>query len=232
MWRDDVTFLFCIKSLIVIKVLLAEDHNIVRNGIKSLLSNETDMQVLWEAKNGIEALEILNSGVQPHVILIDLNMPEMGGMELIKEIAKNHAEVYPIVLSMSDHEHYVNDALTAGAMGYLLKNVNQEELVFSIRHVAGGGKYICSELAFSLINFNSRITHYPIQEISGNFDFTKREMEVLKLISEGFTNNEIADKLFTSRRTVEGHRQSLIEKTGVSNSAALIMHAVRVGILK
>ena len=217
----------------MIKVLLAEDHNIVRNGIKSLLDNESDMDVVGDARNGKEALQLLNEGVRPNILLVDLTMPEMGGMELIREVDKNFSGVFPIVLSMSDHEHYVNDALLAGAKGYLLKNINQDELVFAIRHIANGGKYVCSELAIRMIARDSLIPEQHNGEMqNGNFDFTKREMEVLKLISDGFTNNEIADKLFTSRRTVEGHRQSLIEKTGVPNSAALIMHAVRVGILK
>jgi len=159
-------------------------------------------------------------------------MPEMGGMDLIGAVTKTHPDIFAVVLSMSDHEHYVIDALKVGARGYLLKSITQEELVFAIRHISAGGKYVCSELSLKIIERASRLIEPSDGEVNGNFDFTKREMEVLKLISEGLTNNEIAEKLFTSRRTVEGHRQSLIEKTGVPNSAALIMHAVRGGILK
>ncbi|WP_026897790.1 response regulator [Daejeonella oryzae] len=216
----------------MIKVLLAEDHNIVRHGIKSLLDNESDMEVIADVRNGKEAMHALGNGVLPNIILVDLNMPEMGGMELVKEVSRQYSEVFSVVLSMTDHDHYVNEALIAGAKGYLLKNVQQEELIFAIRHIADGGKYVCSELAMRIISRASHSSDQHNGEGTGNFVFTKREMEVLKLISEGFTNNEIADKLFTSRRTVEGHRQSLIEKTGVPNSAALIMHAFRGGILK
>ncbi len=211
---------------------MAEDHNVVRNGIKSLLEHESDMEVVGDVSNGVEALEAMDDGIHPQIVLVDLSMPEMGGMELIRNMSLSFPYISPIVLSMADHEQYVIEAMAAGARGYLLKNVTQNELVFAIRHVAGGGQYVCSELAIRMILKNASLPDLVQPDINGNFDFTKREMEVLKLISEGYTNNQIADKLFTSRRTVEGHRQSLIEKTGVPNSAALIMNSVRAGILK
>lgn len=211
---------------------MAEDHNVVRNGIKSLLEHESDMEVVGDVSNGVEALEAMDDGIHPQIVLVDLSMPEMGGMELIRNMSLSFPYISPIVLSMADHEQYVIEAMAAGARGYLLKNVTQNELVFAIRHVAGGGQYVCSELAIRMILKNASLPDSLQPDITGNFDFTKREMEVLKLISEGYTNNQIADKLFTSRRTVEGHRQSLIEKTGVPNSAALIMNSVRAGILK
>ena len=215
----------------MISVLLAEDHTIVRNGIKSLLENEANIKVMGEAANGKEAIRILEEGVKVNLIIADLNMPGMSGNELIKYLKANFPNISIIILSMSDNEKHVSEAFKAGADSYLLKNVSKDELIFAVKHVMAGGQYICAEL--SLRMFAKLSSHEFAPNDLDNFaDFTKRELEVLKLIAEGFTNNEIADKLFTSRRTVEGHRQSLIEKTGVSNSAALIMHAFRNGIIK
>jgi two-component system, NarL family, response regulator NreC len=215
----------------LISVLLAEDHNIVRSGIKSLLDNETNIQVIGEASNGKEAIRILENGGEANIIVTDLNMPGMTGNELISYLNENFDPLKIVVLSMSEQEKDVSDAFQAGADGYLLKNVSKEELIFAIQHVMAGGQYICAELSIRML---AKLSSYEntYSDDGGFQDLTKRELEVLQLIAEGLTNNEIAEKLFTSRRTIEGHRQSLIEKTGVSNSAALIMHAFRSGILK
>ena len=215
----------------MISVLLAEDHNIVRNGIKSLLDSEQHIRVAGEAANGKEAIRILEESGRINLAIVDLNMPGIAGSELIKYLSSNFQDLKILVLSMSDHEKYVAESFNSGAHGYLLKNVSRDELVFAVKHLMADGQYICSELSLRML---SKLSNHEVSQIEkDNFsDFTKRELEVLKLIAEGFTNNEIAERLFTSRRTVEGHRQSLIEKTGVSNSAALIMHAFRNGIIK
>ena len=213
----------------MINILLAEDHNIVRNGIKSLLDNEPDINVLGEAANGREAIQFLETGKNVNLIIADLNMPGMPGNELIAYLSSKFKDVKIVILSMSDHEKYVFEAFNAGASGYLLKNVSRDELIFALKHVISGERYICSELSLRIFDKLSSHESVDLDEFT---DFTKRELEVLKLIATGLTNNEIAEKLFTSRRTVEGHRQNLIEKTGVSNSAALIMHAFRSGIIK
>lgn len=213
----------------LINVLLAEDHNIVRNGIKSLLDTEPNINVVGEAANGEDAIRILERRADVNLIVADLNMPGMAGNELIAQLCSRFKNVKIVILSMSDHEKYVLESFNAGVSGYLLKNISKDELVFALKHVMSGEKYICSELSLRMLQ---KLASYETVEIEGFTDFTKRELEVLKLIANGLTNNEIAEKLFTSRRTVEGHRQSLIEKTGVSNSAALIMHAFRSGIIK
>jgi len=196
-----------------------------------LLDSEDNIRVIGEAANGKEAIRILEETAPINLAIVDLNMPGIAGSELIKYLSSNFKDLKILVLSMSDHEKYVTESFNAGAHGYLLKNVSKDELIFAVKHLMAEGQYICSELSLRMLTKLS--SHEVTQnEIDGFSDFTKRELEVLKLIAEGFTNNEIAEKLFTSRRTVEGHRQSLIEKTGVSNSAALIMHAFRNGIIK
>ena len=211
----------------MIKIILAEDHNVVRNGIRSLLDKEEDIQVIAEATNGKMALQLLKDGNIPDIILADINMPEMGGMEMVMQISQSYPKIKVIMLSMLDHEKYIMQAFKAGATGYILKNVNAIELVFAIRHVCTSNeKYICNEISLRLLE---KLMHTPDNNFEvevEDLDITKREVEVLALIAEGYTNQEIADKLFTSKRTIEGNRQMLIEKTGTRNTAALIRYAI------
>jgi DNA-binding NarL/FixJ family response regulator len=135
------------------------------------------------------------------------------------------------MLTMLDHERYVAKAFKAGASGYLLKNTSPDELIFAIKHVYANGNYLFSELAMQLLDRVSQGRDIMILDNCSDVDFSKRETEVLILIAEGFTNQEIADKLFTSKRTIEGHRQSMIDKTGTRNTAALIKFALLNGII-
>lgn len=211
----------------MIRVLLAEDHNIVRNGIRSLLEKEPDISVVGEANDGNEVLQLIRDGVDADIVLTDMNMPELDGIGLIGQLRNLSADIKILVLSMLDHENYLLQALNTGANGYLLKNVSEEEMTFAIKHVASGNLYVCSELTAKLISKLSSMPEEKTDEIKTSVGLSRREVEILVLIAEGFTNNEIADKLFTSRRTVEGHRQNLLEKTGAKNTATLIRFAVR-----
>jgi len=211
----------------LIKILLVEDHHIVRDGLRFILDQEPEMQVIFEAANGQDVLDYLDGGQEPDLILTDMNMPVLDGMAMIKALKKN----YPVlVLSMLDHVQYVFETINAGARGYLLKNANKNEMLLAIRHVADGGTYICSEISLKLLNRCAQIIDTP-EPPKLNAELSDREIEVLKLIAEGFTNNEIASKLFSSRRTIEGHRQSLMEKTGNNNTATLIKFAVKNGLV-
>ncbi|WP_316831307.1 response regulator transcription factor [Pedobacter aquatilis] len=209
------------------KVLLAEDHTIVRNGIIALLENEAEIKVIADVNNGKEVLEYLKTEDEPDVILTDINMPDMNGMELISNIATAYPKIKILVLTMLDDEKYVVQALDAGAHGYLLKNVNIPEIIFAIKQITSGYKYVCTSITLKLLSqVNSR--HLTAStHLKTNAEISKREIEILNLIAQGFTNSEIADKLFTSKRTIEGNRQSLLEKTGTKNTAALISFVVR-----
>jgi len=215
----------------MINIVLAEDHNIVRNGIVSLLEKEPDIRVAGAATNGHEVLNLLQSGTHADVILADMNMPGMGGLELTESIKEQYPNCKVIILSALDHEKYVIKAFQAGATGYLLKSVTADELVFSIKHTLLDNLYICSELTSK---FLKRLLTIPdpeaIHELDG-MEFSLKEIEVLGLISEGYTNQEIADKLFSSKRTIEGQRQALIDKTGARNTAALVRFAIINGIV-
>lgn len=216
----------------MIKVLLAEDHNVVRNGIKSLLEKENDLEAVAEVTNGRQALELLEKGLQPDIILTDINMPELNGMQLLARVKEEFPKIKVIILSMLDHEKYVVEAFKAGAFGYILKNVTSDELVYALKYVCRNNeRFICNELALRMLDKVIKKPEMIVPDELAEADLSKREVEVLTLIAKGFTNLEIADKLFTSKRTVEGHRQNLIEKTNSRNTAALIRYAILSGII-
>jgi DNA-binding NarL/FixJ family response regulator len=215
----------------MINIVLAEDHNIVRSGIISLLEKEPDVRVAGAATNGREVLALLEGGTLADVILADMNMPEMGGIELTAAIKEKYPDCKVVILSALDHEKYVIKAFQAGASGYLLKSVSADELVFAVKHTLLNNLYICSELTSK---FLKRLLTIPdpatLHEIN-DIEFSSKEIEILGLITEGYTNQEIADKLFTGKRTVESQRQALIDKTGSRNTAALVRFAIINGIV-
>jgi DNA-binding NarL/FixJ family response regulator len=215
----------------MIRIILAESNNIVRNGIKYLLEKESDIEIVGEAVNGEEVLNLLDKGIIPDIILADINMPVMGGIELTEKLAVISGMIKVILLTMYDDENCITKAFETGVMGYLYKNIGADELLFAIKHVYQNKQYISLELARRLID---RIVNVPYTIADGktlDVDFTKREIEILTLIAEGYTNQEIADQLFTSKRTVEGHRQALIGKTGARNTPSLVRIALRNGII-
>lgn len=212
-----------------IKVFLVEDHNIVRNGIRTLLERQPDIEIAEEAETVKETLEKLRAGIEVDIILSDINMPDLSGLDLINMVKPEFPDIRIIMLTMLDHENYIKQTITAGASGYLLKNIDIEQMLFAIRHIVAGGRYICSEIVFEMLK---KQLDSPAEILTGQaVDLSQREEEVLHLIADGFTNQEIADKLFTSRRTVEGHRQNLLEKTGTKNTATLIRYAIRSNII-
>jgi DNA-binding NarL/FixJ family response regulator len=215
-----------------IKVLLADDHKIIRDGIKSMLRAEQAIEIIGEASNGRELIDMLTE-LPADLIIMDVNMPEMDGFETTSYIARHHPSVKVLVLSMLDHERYITKMLEAGALGYILKNTGREELTHAIKTVASGNLYICSEIAINLLKRNHPIpVKYPLTSETSAAKLSKRELEVLQLLAEGLNNAEIADKLFTSKRTVESHRKNLLSKTESKNTAALIKYALSRGIIE
>jgi len=213
----------------MIKIILAEDHLVVRNGIKMLLESQEDLAVVGEASSGLEALSLLADGNIPDILVTDISMSEMDGLELISRLTLQYPLVKVIVLSMLNNTQYVIKAFEKGALGYLVKNVGYDELLFGIHHVYKGGRFLCEEISMQMLEKLQDIPSmtFQLKELLAEIDLTEREIEVLELISEGMTNVEIADKLFLSKRTVEGHRQSLLEKTNSKNTASLIKFAVK-----
>jgi len=215
----------------MLKVILAEDHNIVRNGIRMLLEADKEISIVAEAVNGQEVIDLVTAGLSADIVLADINMPELDGITLIKQMKIVSPDIRVVVLSMLDNEKYVSQAFTEGAYGYLLKNVSADELLFSLKHIHTGGKYICAELSIRMLYTLINYTVPAAFAINNSIEFSSREIEILHLIAEGLTNAEMSEKLFISKRTIEGHRQSLIEKTGSRNTAALIRFAVLSGFV-
>lgn len=212
----------------MVKILLVEDHNIVRNGIRMLLEMDENITIVAEASNGREALSAIENGLEVDVVLTDINMPEMDGLTLIRELKSNFLHIKVVILSMHDNEKYIAAAFQEGASGYLLKSVNSDELLFTLKHIQDGFRYLCSQLTMNMVNKLVAMNDGNTSAV----DFSVREMEVLNLIAEGMTNAEMADKLFISKRTLEGHRQSMMEKTGAKNTASLIRYVVSHGVIQ
>lgn len=216
-----------------IKILLAEDHLVVRNGIKLLLNSQENFEVVADVSNGKQALDTLNSGVSIDIIITDLSMNNLDGLQLIQEVNSIYPDIKVIVLTMLDCEQHVFKAFEYGAKAYLVKNVCSEELIYCINHVAAGGKHLCEDLMMSLIQNGIDKNKIKAAEIDPiDLELTARELEVLELLGEGYTNLEISKKLFLSKRTVEGHRQNLIDKTKSKNTPALIKYAVLNGLIQ
>lgn len=215
----------------MINILLVDDHKIIRDGIRSLLKDESTIDVVGEASNGQEMIDILPEK-QVDVILMDLNMPIMDGFEGTKFVKDNYPDKKVLVLSMLDNENYISKVIDAGASGYILKNTGREEMIYAITTIAAGNLFICTEIALNLLKrVQSSAAKIESNGTRQPGDLSKREIEVLRLIAEGLTNAEIADKLFTSKRTIESHRQHLIEKTQAKNTAALVKFALEKGII-
>ena len=210
-----------------IKILLVDDHQIIIDGLKSVMKNTNDISVVGEANNGREAIRLL-SILNIDVILMDIDMPVMNGIEALKEIKRNLRDVKVIILSMHQESAMIKNLISIGADGYLLKNTNQDELVEAIRKVAGGKHCFSSGVTMSLLNEtknNSKSVDLQSEAL------TEREIEILKLIAEGFSNKEIGSKLFISHRTVDTHRTNLMKKLNTNNIAGLISFAIKNGMV-
>jgi two-component system response regulator NreC len=215
----------------MLNIIIADDHALVRRGIKLILETDPNISITGEAVSATEVLDQLKMKNQADIILADLNMPEMSGIELLQEVrAQDHA-VKVVFLTMVEDRGMVSAAFENGAEGYLLKNIGANELLYAVNHIYNGGKYISTDLFQHFFTKSLELNNSQVSDMQPE-EFSSREMEVLGLISEGFTNSEIGDKLFLSKRTVEGHRLSLIAKTGCRNSAALIKYAVMHGLVK
>ena len=214
-----------------IRLLLADDHKIIRDGIAALLSEVPNFEIVGEAKNGRELIALLVD-TPADVVLMDINMPVMGGIEATEEITKRFPDVRVLALSMYNEKSFIQKMLHAGATGYVLKNVGKDELVLAIETVRTGKSYFSDEVSMAMMSsFMSKKPLNAPSSFSPEIILTKREIEVLGLISQEMTNNEIADKIFVSPRTVDTHRRNLLQKIGAKNTAGLVRYAMSSGIL-
>jgi two-component system, NarL family, response regulator NreC len=208
----------------VIKILLADDHTIVRQGLKLILAAHADMQVLGEAANGREAVE-LAAKLHPDIVLMDVAMPELNGIEATRQMVAANARIRILVLSMHKESVYVREILRAGARGYILKDAIDTELLTAIRSVARGDGYISPAVSGALLNDFRGNAANPIDLLS------PREREVLQLIAEGKTNKEIATRLNLSVYTVDSHRGKVMEKLNLHSTGELVRFAMKQGLV-
>lgn len=220
-----------------IKILIADDHKLVRTGIRYTLTGNEDADFIDridEVVNGAEAVEKMDIFFYD-IILMDINMPEMDGIAATKEIVKKFPEAKIIALSMHSDDFEIRSMIKAGAKGYLLKNTGSEMLVEAIKTVMEGGKYYSNEVALKLMEPYSDAI--PLEALvttrsdRRKISLTRRELEVLKFIANEYTNEEIALKLEVSKRTIDSHRQNIMTKIQVKNTAGLIKYAIRLGLL-
>jgi two-component system, NarL family, response regulator DegU len=212
----------------MVKIVLADDHGIVRDGIKSTLRDEKSFKVIGEASNGLEAIEKVKN-LSPDVIIIDINMPEMNGIEATAIISKKYPDTKALVLSMHDNEDYILKSIEAGAAGYLLKDTNKDEFVKAINAVAKGEKYFSTSISNILATgYLHRIKKEGAKNVDDDSEnaLTRREKGILKLIVQGSSNREIADSLSISIRTIEVHRSNMMKKLKVKNAVELVKYAM------
>ena len=213
----------------VIKVFLADDHTIVREGLRSLLDGEVDIEVVGEAEDGREALERIVES-RPDVVLMDISMPSLNGIEATIRVKKACPEVNVLILTMHANEEYVHRILQAGASGYLVKQTAETELLVAIKAVNKGQRYLSPVISKGIIEkYLQGIPDGETQEFS---ILTSREREVLQLIAEGKTNKEISALLKLSVKTIDTHRAHLMNKLQAHNTAELILHASRMGLIE
>lgn len=205
----------------MIKVFIVDDHPMVVEGIKGLLQGEENYPVVGSANFALEALEMFRQAL-PDVVLLDINLPDLNGIELCERIKKEFPSTKVLGISTFKERSYITRLMEKGASGYVLKNVDKEELIEAIRQVAGGRMYFSMEAATAITTQKSS-SQVPI--------LTSREKEILVLISEGLTNKEIADQLYISPLTVDSHRKNLLAKFTVRNTAALVKLGIEHGLI-
>jgi len=212
-----------------IKLLLADDHAIVRSGIRSLLEKEIDIEIIGETENGREAVKKTKQ-LCPDVVLMDISMPSLNGIEATCQITKHCPDSKVLILTMHETEEYISKIFQAGAQGYVIKKALPVELVSAIRAVHRGESFLSPQITKKVIHKYVGKTKTKI--ISDKFDLlTEREREILQLIVEGHTNQKISEILFISRKTVETHRTNLMKKLDIHNVVELIKSAVSKGFL-
>ena len=203
-------------------IVLVDDHSLVRDGIRALLESEEDLNVIGEGADGTEALTLVKEK-NPDILIIDIRMPKMTGIEAVEKLNAANATTKCIILSMHDSEEYILQSVAAGAKGYLLKDTGKTEFIKAIHAVQGGDKYysgdISNVLVNNLLNPGAKLAESPKNDsrTSKPFDLTNKEIQVLELVLSGLTNQQISEKLQNSKRTVETHRFNLMRKMEVKN---------------
>ena len=206
-----------------INLIVADDHQLFRDGLTALLNKHDFLNVLTNVEDGLELINVLKDGMIPDIILLDLSMPNMNGFEVLKTLRKKYKDIKAIAISMHDDGNYIAKCAQNGAYGYLLKNTDEEEVLDAIKQVYNGHKYYNQELSKKMID--------SMAEVKSIKKLTKKESEILELLSKGLTTKEIASKLYISTRTVETHRSNMLKKLEVKNTVELINKASSLNLI-
>lgn len=210
------------------KVLIADDHQLFREGLVNLISSAPDIEVIAEAKDGKEATDRAKK-LKPDVVLIDIGMPQMNGIEATRIIKKEDPEIKVIAVSMHSDRQFVKGVLEAGADGYLLKNCTYRQLIDAIQSVVSGKKYLSDDITEMVIQ---GYLEPEEDNPEGQVELSERELEVLKLYAEGKSTREISEKLFISVKTVGTHKQHIFEKLGLKSNADMVKYAIKEGLIQ
>lgn len=207
-----------------VRIAVADDHEIVRDGIQILLEDEPGFEIVGEAKTGKEAVELCKSQ-KVDLVVMDITMPEMDGIQATKIIKEKHPEIKILALTMLSEDQHIRKMIKAGASGYILKSSGKEELIKAVNKIIDGQHYFSDGATQSILK---ELVNPVVSKVKSteNASLTDRELEILKLIVDEYTNQEIADELFISVRTVDAHRRNLLQKTGAKNTAGLVKYAI------
>ncbi|MDJ0828714.1 MAG: response regulator transcription factor [Desulfobacterales bacterium] len=211
------------------RLVIAEDHTILREGLRALLASDSNLQIVGEAEDGREAIQCVEK-LLPDLLLIDLSMPKINGIAAIKDVKKRYPQTKIAVLTVHKAEEYILAALQAGAEGYILKDATHDELLIAIRHVLDGQTYLSPGISKKIIE--GYLENKTSAEIDPAWNrLTQREREILKMIAEGYKNKEVAETLCISLKTVEKHRANLMKKLDLHNTAELTVFALEKGLV-
>jgi len=213
------------------QIILADDHQIFRDGIKALLSDEDDLEVIGEASNGDELLSLLKVFV-PTILILDVTMPKITGIELTKIITQQYPDIKILILSMHKNEEFVVSAMINGAKGYLPKDTSRKELLDAIAAISNGEEYLGKLISSSILKSYIKKSFSGFDKTDREEPLTSREKEIIEMIGKGFSNKEIADKLFISIRTVDSHKNHIMCKLKLKTTAELIIYGIKNKIIE
>jgi DNA-binding NarL/FixJ family response regulator len=213
------------------KILLVDDHKLIRDALKSYMDDDDEFDIVDEAGNGQEALILLKT-IKVDVVMLDISMPVMDGIVCAQEIRNLYPDIKVLALSMMNDNQFIKQMLAAGALGYILKNSGEEEIKKALRKVYAGESYYSAEVAETVMQNMMKGGIKRSNKLVVDLPLTTREEEVLHLIIKEYTNQEIADELFISPRTVDAHKRNLLEKTGSKNIAGLVLYALEKNLLE
>jgi len=210
-----------------IKVILVDDHNIVRDGLKILLMNLPDIEVIGEVATGADLFDLLKLKM-PDVLLMDILLPKMSGIAITEKLRREFPDIKVIMLTASINDESIIDSFKAGALGYLSKSIQREELIQAIKEVNSGKEYLAKSISETVLDNYKKAKDRTINQ---HYEITTRELQIIELFTEGLSYKEIADKLNISTRTVESHKNHIFEKLEINSIADLVKYAIRHGII-